>query len=236
MKAPPQKRRSPAGEGEAASKPKQNSTKFSAPASPLALVTKKAEPRVDSRLLAQHLGNEHKAVMALVARYTAEFRGMGILPFEKGEIVGRGQPERFALLNEDQAYFLLSLSRNTPRVVALKAKLVMTFREARHAAELHAEYLPSYRGLHDQLHTLAAGSPNERWAHVNINKLVNKAAGIESGERGRLGVPRKSIVIAVQYIAAQAMHGAADHREAYARARAALAPFMLPDCAALGAA
>ena len=90
----------------------------------LPLVTKKAEARVDSRLLAQHLGNQHKAVIALVDRYATEFKGMGILPFEKGEITGRGQPERFALLNEDQAYFMLSLSRNTPRVVALKAKLV----------------------------------------------------------------------------------------------------------------
>jgi phage regulator Rha-like protein len=36
------------------------------------------------------------------------------------------------LLNEDQAFFLLSLSRNTDRVVELKASLIMAFREARY--------------------------------------------------------------------------------------------------------
>ena len=192
----------------------------------LPLVTKKAEARVDSRLLAQHLGNQHKAVIALVDRYATEFKGMGILPFEKGEITGRGQPERFALLNEDQAYFMLSLSRNTPRVVALKAKLVQAFREARRAAELHAEYLPTYHGLHDQLHTLAEGSSSERWAHANLNKLVNKAAGIEAGQRPAAGVPQKAMLIAAQHIATQAMQGAADHHDGYARAKAALAPLM----------
>ncbi len=39
---------------------------------------------------------------------------------------------KFALLNEDQAFFLLSLSRNTDPVVALKANLIMAFREARY--------------------------------------------------------------------------------------------------------
>lgn len=194
----------------------------------LPLVTKKAEPRVDSRLLAQHLGNQHKNVIEMIERYLTQFKIMGVVPFETEKPIGAagGRPERFALLNEDQAYFLLSLSRNSERVVNLKAKLVLAFREARRAAELHAEYLPTYHGLHDQLHALADGASNERWVHVNMNKLINKVAGAESGERPHLDVPRKAMVIAAQHIATVAIQGAADHREAHAKAKAALAPLM----------
>ncbi len=195
-------------------------------AAPLPLITKKAEARVDSRLLAQHLGNQHENVVQLLRDYRADFEELGILRFETGEITGRGQPAKFALLNEDQAYLLLAYSRNTAKVRALKVKLVLAFREARRAAELTAEYLPTYHGLHDQLHALAAGSPNERWAHANLNKLVNKAAGIESGQRPVAGVPQKAMLIAAQHIATQAMQGATDHREAHAKAKAALAPLM----------
>ena len=192
----------------------------------LPLVTKKAEARVDSRLLAQHLGNAHESVMRLLTDYRADFEAFGILRSEIREISGRGQPAKFALLNEDQAYLLLAYSRNTAKVRALKAKLVLAFGEARRAAELTAEYLPTYHGLHDQLHTLAAGSPNERWVHANMNKLVSRVAGVESGQRPAAGVPQKAMLIAAQHIATQAMQGAADHHEAHARAKAALAPLM----------
>ncbi len=114
--------------------------------------------------------------------------------------------------------------RNTPRIRAMKGALIKAFGEARRAAELHSEYLPTYHGLHDQLHRLAAGSPNERWVHVNINKLLNRTAGIEAGQRPRAGVPHKAMLIAAQHLAAQAMQGAADHHEGYARAKKALEP------------
>lgn len=189
----------------------------------LTLVTKKAEARVDSRLIAQALGNQHKASIQLIERYKVELKEFGLVPFEM-EKVPMGRPEKFALLNEDQALFLLTLSKNTKRVVELK--LVKAFSEARRAAELHVEYLPGYHQLHDQLHALADGSPNERWVHVNMNKMVNKVAGVEPGQRAHAGVPHKAMLIAAQHIAAQAMQGAADHHEAHARAKAALAPLM----------
>ena len=60
---------------------------------------------------------------------------------------------------------------------------------------------------------------------MNVNKLVNRAVGIGAGERGRLDVPRRSMLIAAQYIASTAMHGAADHHEGYAQAKNALDRF-----------
>jgi phage regulator Rha-like protein len=182
-----------------------------------------AEPRVDSRLLAQYLGNRHQHVRELLTDYAEDFRQLGILRFQTGEIRGRGQPERYALLNEDQAYLLLAYSRNTRHVRDLKVRLVLAFREARQRADLHgAEYLPTYHGLHDEIARLAHGSSNARFVHLNVNRAINQAVGIESGSRKYLSTARQSILAVAQSIAAQAMARAHDHHEGYQQAKAAL--------------
>ena len=192
----------------------------------LPVVLKKGEARIDSRLLADPLGVEHSSVMRLLTNYKADFEEVGILRFQIGEITGRGQPQKYALLNEDHCWLLLTFSRNTKKVRALKVQLVQAFSEARRAAELHQEYLPEYHALHDRLHSLAAGSENERFVHMNINKLVNKVAGLEAGQRGSAPVPQRALMIAAQHIASNAMQGATDHKDGYDRAKAALAPLM----------
>lgn len=95
----------------------------------------KGEPHVDSRLLAEQLDNKHKNAMALIERYLGRFKEFGVVPFQTEKpLAGTagGRPERLALLNEDQAFFLLALCRNNDRVVNLKAGLIMAFREARY--------------------------------------------------------------------------------------------------------
>lgn len=187
------------------------------------LIQHKGEARVDSRLLAQQLQNKHKNVLELVSRYADKFKGFGILPFQTEEIKGRGQPERYALLNENQSYFLLSLSRNTDHVVDLKANLVQAFSEARAGHDAAAiEYLPGYHELHDRAHELAAGSANERFVHMNLNKLVNKTVGIASGQRSKLPPPVRSLTIVAQTLATKAMAGAKDHHDGYESAKQAL--------------
>jgi phage regulator Rha-like protein len=102
----------------------------------ITLIQSKGEPRVDSRLLAEQLGNKHKNSMALIERYLGKFKEFGLLPFQTEAVKtpdSRGVKHlKFALLNEDQAFFLLSLSRNSDVVVELKADLIMAFREARY--------------------------------------------------------------------------------------------------------
>jgi phage regulator Rha-like protein len=189
----------------------------------LELVATKTEPRIDSRVLADQLGNTHRATIALVDRYLEHFHGFGQLTFKKavGERdQGGGNALRFALLNEDQAMFLLSLSRNTDRVVELKARLVTAFATARRTAQQRqTEYLPEYHRIHEHIIALANGSENERFAHMNFNKLVNKVAGIDTGQRSTVPM---AMLTAVQHVASLAMAGAADHTEGYARAKAAL--------------
>lgn len=112
------------------------------------------EPRVDSRILAKQLRNQHRAVVALIDKYRGKFAGFVKVLFQKAPMPDSrtGQAERFALLTEDQAFFLLSLARNTDHVVDLKTQLIVAFRDARRATEQRGtEYLPTYRALHDAI-------------------------------------------------------------------------------------
>ncbi len=130
-----------------------------------------------------------------------------------------------ALLNEDQAYFLLSLSRNTEIVVELKSKLITAFSEARRAADMRrTEYMPTYHAAHDRIKALAAGSSSARFQHMNFNKLLNKVAGIEAGQRASAPVPKQALLIVGQMLATVAMQSARNGREAYRLACSAVQP------------
>lgn len=204
-------------------------------AAPVALQEWHGEMRVDSRLLAERLGIEHKNTLSLLEKYSDSFGRLGTFAFQTRKSAGR--PERFALLNEDQSYFLLSLSRNTDAVVDLKLNLVIAFREARQSKALSdAHYLPFYHALHDEVATLAhrahdAGSTaDERVFHININKLANKVVGISSGERDRLNAEHKLLLTNVQAVIRQSLHASndanVDHKTAYSRAKDAAIKFV----------
>jgi phage regulator Rha-like protein len=186
-----------------------------------ALTTTSTEARVDTRLLARQMGNKHKPVVALIDKYLSRFKAHGQVLFKKADgdrKQGGGMAERFALLSEDQAYFLLSLSRNTDTVVALKSKLIAAFSNARRAADLRkTEYLPQYHQLHDRIGILAAGSTNERHVHSNVNRLLNKFAGIEAGQRANVSMPHQAMLIVGQLVASNATLGATDHHDGYQR-------------------
>ena len=188
------------------------------------LTTIKAEPRVDSRLLAQHLGNQHKNVFELVKNYKADFEQLGKVTFQT-EALPSGQLEKFALLNEDQAYLLLTYSRNTATVRALKIKMVAAFGDARRAAEVReAEYLPSYHAMHDAIKRAANGSPNERFMHMNANKELNRLAGVQPGHRAGAGQLQQSILAVGSAMAAKAILEAPSGHGVQQRIKTALAP------------
>ena len=189
-----------------------------------ALTLVKNERRADTRVLAKHLGNQHKNVFELVKNYKADFEQLGKVTFQT-EALPSGQLEKFALLNEDQAYLLLTYSRNSAKVRALKVKMVKAFAEARHAAEVRqVEYLPAYHQLHDAIKVAANGSPNERFIHMNANKALNQLAGVESGQRAGAGSLQQSILAVDSALAAQALQNATDGHGLHKRIKAALEP------------
>ena len=195
---------------------------------PLELIATKTETRIDTRLLAQHLETQHESLFKLVSTHQADFEELGKVRFQIGPSPDSrtGQSMKFALLNEDQAYLLLTYSRNTARVRALKIRLVKAFRDARLTADTRkVEYLPTYHRLHDDIHALASGSSNEHFVHSNINKLVNKAAGVEAGQRATAPLAKLSMLAVGQTLAANALHGATGYQDGYQRIKRVLQAF-----------
>ena len=92
------------------------------------------EPRVDSRLIAAHMGVDHRSTFRLVTKFQDKLEELGIVRFEIALTGRQGMPEKYVHLNEDQAVFLLTLTRNTPEVVALKLDLTKAFKRYRDAA------------------------------------------------------------------------------------------------------
>ncbi len=104
----------------------------------LDVITVENELRVDSRLIAENLGIKPHNFMETLNKYQSELNELGQLPFETGvgyRKQGGGNPQKYALLNEDQAIFAMTLSRNTDQVVQLKLKLTIAFRNARQALQ-----------------------------------------------------------------------------------------------------
>ena len=88
-----------------------------------------------SEIIAQSIEVQHKNTLALIQRYTCELEQLGLLAFQTRvkRADNKGEKTTFALLNEQQATFLISLSRNTPKVVEFKLALTKAFFEAREA-------------------------------------------------------------------------------------------------------
>lgn len=97
------------------------------------LVPSNDGPRVSSFDLAERLGTSHRANIQLIRRYVDDFAEFGRVAFEVRpfETKGGQQTREVAMLNEDQAYLLLSYSRNIKRVRELKKDLIRAFGEAR---------------------------------------------------------------------------------------------------------
>lgn len=87
---------------------------------------------VDSRLIAPRLAVKHENFYETLLKYQTQIeQAFGIIRFETGKIKGRGRPPKFAYLTEDQATFVMTLSRNTPEVVQCKVDLVQSFSRAK---------------------------------------------------------------------------------------------------------
>ena len=208
----------------------------------------KGEPRVDSRLIARELGNQHESMIRLIDDYRSDFEEFGVVRFQtqkpqanefpdfKSENsqakTKRGRPERFALLNEDQAYLLLTYAQNTPEARRLKLNLVKAFARFRDGKQAAADYLPFYHTLHGEVSKLAqwarlnGSTTPEEFFHSNANRLINRAFGLDSDARAGLPPTLKVMVTGAQALAAETLSKALaeemGHKEAYQRVKEAV--------------
>ncbi len=154
-------------------------------------------PRVDSRQLSPALDTRHRDTLALIRRHAVPLQDLGRLPFEKETLPTAGGPQQsvFALLNEDQCYFLLTLVRNSDRAVALKLNLVKAFRDARaQLAQRDVARLEGKTVRRAETDSIAAlveyakgqGSENADRYYTNITRMTNELLGIAGGVRDHL--------------------------------------------------
>lgn len=202
----------------------------------------KNEARVDSRLLAEHLGITHEAVLKTIDKNLSAFQEFSPLRFEIDVVKrkqGGGSPTRYALLDENQSYLLLTFSRNTKHVVSLKVELVKAFSRFRQHKQTTADYLPFYHELHDSLRELAdqaqrnGSKADEKLLHINFNKLINKTFGLDAGQRSDLP-PRLRIKITTANVMAceiikQCIIANLDHKTTYRRVKQAIIALATPD-------
>ena len=100
----------------------------------LAVIEYQGQTVVDSRLIAEELGIEHSSFIKTIKKYADDLRTFGHLGFEIGTVqnsVGARNEQVFCYLNEDQSTFVMTLSRNTDKVVKCKKNLVDAFRKAK---------------------------------------------------------------------------------------------------------
>jgi phage regulator Rha-like protein len=96
------------------------------------------EPTITTLEYATHLGMDHRSVLRTLSNYKAAIERFGPLriQFTVGERTKEGkwltkEAPSYYLLTEPQAYFLATLSRNTPQVIEFKIWLVDTFTKLR---------------------------------------------------------------------------------------------------------
>ncbi len=201
-------------------KPSKTTTSASVPEG-IVLVQQKAEPRVDSRLIAKQLGKQHRSIYRLIADHQEDHETFGILRFEIAEIDGRGQPERFALLSEDQCYLLLTHTRNTEQTRRLKVALVKAFGDARRATveSLSRQSDPNWqvarRETKDDFKTIGwvlqavrarDGKSTERHHHINEATIVRHALTGDNKsplDRNTLSAGELKVLAEVQRVSAQ---------------------------------
>lgn len=86
-----------------------------------------------SEVVAEGCELNHQTVLRLVRKYQTDFEELGLLGFEiRPRLTGKhgGGDTEFAILNEDQATYLITLFRNSPIVRRFKLALVKAFRRA----------------------------------------------------------------------------------------------------------
>ena len=102
---------------------------------PVKLVdVKDAKPHTTTLQIALGLGLQHASVIKLVRTYRPDFAEFSPIRFEirKGEALPQGgfaKATEYAILDEQQATFLMTLLKNSPRVIAFKKALVKAFFE-----------------------------------------------------------------------------------------------------------
>ena len=165
----------------------------------LDIIIEKDELMIHSRIIAKQLNIEHDSLCSTIDKYKDKVNLLGELTlFSEDQLnsVNARNSIKGYLLNEDQAYFLGTLSRNTDIAVEFKCWLVQQFSRARKILKLSEGQEDTEDKIHRQLASLSLYTslnvicefPLEVTTYENnitkrkvkrIDLLINKSVGIE---------------------------------------------------------
>lgn len=114
---------------------------------------------VTSESVAQGAGIQHKNVLEMVAKRTAELEQLGTVAFQTRALPGGGNPARTALLNEQQSSLIMMFLKNTPQVIAFKLALVKAFFEMNRRLNLTSPTGSQEVLFTDDTHGIRIGKP-----------------------------------------------------------------------------
>jgi phage regulator Rha-like protein len=209
---------------------------------------KKENVFTTSMIVANGTDNQHHSVTKLIRKHRKRFERWGELEFMDFKSInsGRGRPTKIALLNEEQAYFLITLLDNNDTVADFKAELVDQFFKAKKLlAEKKTDTWQLARGqgkdirkeLTDVLKEYVALAESQghhgtaKFAYSNFTKLIKRPFGT----RENAGVAQLAMIAAVEHILAVTLQplvkAGMDAKEIYCIVKVkaqALAGVMLP--------
>ncbi|MFT4088286.1 MAG: Rha family transcriptional regulator [Gordonia sp. (in: high G+C Gram-positive bacteria)] len=84
-------------------------------------------PTTTSLIIAEHTAVQHKNILSLIREHSADFEEFGTVTFETRVAGQSPNPTKYAILNEDQAYLLITYLRNSQIVRAFKKRLIHAF-------------------------------------------------------------------------------------------------------------
>lgn len=137
------------------------------------------EPVIESYIIAKRLGIANNSLSKTLRKYQDRFENKGKLRF-KIKPTASGQNMKFAYLNEEQAVFLLTLSRNTEKVVEFKDQLSKAFMTARQQLALRNDEKQFRSFATDSIKQLieyaeSNGSQNAQRYYTTFTTMINKA-------------------------------------------------------------
>ena len=155
---------------------------------------KRNDAFTDSKVIAEGTGVAHRKLKEVIRKHSSRIEKFGELsaPYE-AESTG-GRREQYYILNEPQAAFLITLLKNTDRVVDFKAELVRQFYEMRKllAERSTTEWIEMRKqgkmirkeetDVIQQLVEYAKeqGSENSKMLYLTYTKLANRIVGVSN--------------------------------------------------------
>ncbi|MBS6444532.1 MAG: Rha family transcriptional regulator [Ruminococcus sp.] len=157
------------------------------------VILKKDDVFTTSKVIADGTGVAHRKLKVTINKYKSVIESFGLLTSYQAESTG-GRPEEIILLTEEQATFLITLLKNTDKVVMFKAELVRQFFEMRkfimerHTAEWVESRKQSKLNRKTQTDAIkelveyaqANGSKNSNRYYAIYSRLADKVVGIQN--------------------------------------------------------